>query len=476
MDLGIAMVRRWAKALYLPWCLLLLPTAMVLGWVFHADPWIAAFIVWWFKPLYDRVQLHVLSRAVFGVVPSWRETLSAVPSLLRGTGLFMHLSLLRIDPTRSFRLPVLQLEGLRGRERRQRTSVLGKRTGHYAAALTIVAMHFEFVLWLGLFGLAWMLTPMEYELDIWSFGEDSFWRGQASWVCYLVAMTVIEPIYVASGFALYLNRRTLLEGWDVELGLKRLSSRLQRTVGHAATVPALGVALLLGLTISLAGFDAAAAISDEPISETMRPPAQARQVIDEIMARDVFDTTRTGTRWFRDDEQRDEPSRLPAWLAELGALMAKLAEVLLWAALIVAAVFLLIWARRFIPERLAVQRRSAAPETVAGLDIRPESLPDDVIAAVRSAWAEGRARDAAGLLYRATLSRLVASFGLRLQDSFTEGEVLAATRRAVPDEEHRVLTATTRVWQRVAYAHLPPESNEFAALLTDWQRRFAGSR
>ncbi len=35
-----------------------------------------------------------------------------------------------------------------------------------------------------------------------------------------------EPVYVACGFSLYLNRRTVLEAWDLELVFRRLRQRL----------------------------------------------------------------------------------------------------------------------------------------------------------------------------------------------------------------------------------------------------------
>ena len=39
--------------------------AEIAGWFFER-PWLAIALVWWLKPVYDRVVLHVLSRAVFG--------------------------------------------------------------------------------------------------------------------------------------------------------------------------------------------------------------------------------------------------------------------------------------------------------------------------------------------------------------------------------------------------------------------------
>ena len=44
-------------------------------------------------------------------------------------------------------------------------------------------------------------------------------------IVYALVILALEPFYVAAGFALYLNRRTLLEGWDIELALRRIAER-----------------------------------------------------------------------------------------------------------------------------------------------------------------------------------------------------------------------------------------------------------
>ena len=80
-------------------------------------------------------------------------------------------------------------------------------------------------------------------------------------VLYMIAVTVIEPFYVGAGFGLYLNSRTHLEGWDIELTFRRLASRL-------APVAAV---LMLGLTLA---FSISAAAVDSPFREDgdLRPP------------------------------------------------------------------------------------------------------------------------------------------------------------------------------------------------------------
>ena len=46
--------------------------------------------------------------------------------------------------------------------------------------------------------------------------------GFVAWavaICCVIGF--LEPFYVAAGFAMYLNRRAELEGWDVEQELRR---------------------------------------------------------------------------------------------------------------------------------------------------------------------------------------------------------------------------------------------------------------
>src|SRR5439155_11847221 len=78
-DLGIALVRTHAWKIYSAWLLITLPvfalTNALACWI--GIPWTAALAMWWLKPVFDRVPLYVISRAVFGHVPPLRETLRA---------------------------------------------------------------------------------------------------------------------------------------------------------------------------------------------------------------------------------------------------------------------------------------------------------------------------------------------------------------------------------------------------------------
>ena len=228
IDLGFSIVRHWWRRIYAPWFAIVLPLFVFINILFSEVLWVAALVFWWLKPLYDRIILHVISRAVFAESLAVRETLEAFPKFV-SPGLLTQLTVFRLDAARAFNLPIWQLEGLKGIARRKRKNLLQQRTRRYAVSLMIVCLNLEFVINLSLFGLGYLFVPSGYyEFDLESFitHADTEWFKLGSNISYFIAVTVLEPMYVAAGFSLYINRRTSLEGWDIELSFRRLASRL----------------------------------------------------------------------------------------------------------------------------------------------------------------------------------------------------------------------------------------------------------
>jgi hypothetical protein len=96
--------------------------------------------------------------------------------------------------------------------------------------------------------------------------------------------------------------------------------------------------------------------------------------------------------------------------------------------------------------------RIDAPSFVRDLDIRPESLPNDIGGAARQLWDSGEHRAALALLYRGLLSRLVHVHRVPIKDSSTEGDCLALASAHLKDEERKVYVASlVRLWQRAVY-------------------------
>ena len=132
IDLGVLLARRHLGLLMASWALLTLPLFVLLSALLWQYPTVAVLLFWWLKPAWERLPLHILSRALFGDTPTLKEAFRALPRLLRPQ-LIASLTWRRLSPTRSFDLPVLQLEGLAGEARSKRLAVLGQR---YAGGAT----------------------------------------------------------------------------------------------------------------------------------------------------------------------------------------------------------------------------------------------------------------------------------------------------------------------------------------------------
>lgn len=163
--------------------------------------------------------------------------------------------------------------------------------------------------------------------------------------------------------------------------------------------------------------------------------------------------------------------RSPGWLSWIGdafSWLAASARILVWVVGILLAGVLALVIKRLV-ESGAVGSRPIAfamPTHVQDLDIRPESLPDDIGGTALELWERGEHRAALALLYRGLLSRLAHAHGVPIRDSSTEGDCLTlATARLTPQRSVYV-TQLIRLWQRAVYGKVDPTEEEFRALST----------
>ncbi len=474
MDLGLHMARCWWRALLVPWLLTLCGFAGTILGSLRNWPLTCLALLWLCKPLYDRVPLYVLSRALFGAPPGWRESLTALPGVLtRDLGwTLVH----RIDLVRAFNLPVRQLEGLRGAAARRRMRVLQKTARSHAAGLTGLFMILEAICLISVLSLIPMLLPEGVDQDLLELllvhGAREGWLIWVLIGAYLLAVLALEPFYVAAGFALYLNRRTELEAWDVELRFRRMTRRL--------STPGMLAASLAGLLCGAGWLPdrawARPAHEPPPIASTVRPEADSKTVIGSVLADPAFQRYREVEVWRLRRSRDQDRNRLPRALG-IGRLLARLVESALWAGLALGIILLLVhrgrWMSRLGRSRRAQGRPPAPPTVLFGLDIRPESLPDDLPATARGLLREGRARAALALLYRGALAALIHARGIPLNAGDTEGECLRKLAERVDDAQlQRGFSELTGLWREAAYAHRLPENARILALLEAWSGLF----
>ncbi|XVN18841.1 DUF4129 domain-containing protein [Pseudomonas corrugata] len=488
MDLGVLMSQQHRRLLMTSWAIITLPIYTLLCLLLWDSPSLVLLVFWWLKPAFDRLPLYILSKALFGETPTLKQALRQWPALLKPQ-LFASLTWRRLSLSRSFLMPVVQLEGLAGNARALRLQVLQQRNGRAARWLTVIGVQLETVLWFGLMALFYLFVPQQVELE-WDWQKlvaatehEWLWFEHLVNVLYPLLLIVWEPVYVACGFSLYLNRRTILEAWDIELVFRRLRQRL------SSAVPVLMLLALILLPLARPAWAAEDNIApDSPrlLNQPLSSEA-SRDSIKAILEAPPFKNPQTVTRYrFGEDtteptEAKETPGWFKALLQWLGRqhyeAAAALIQVLLWAAL-AGAIAWLVWryrenfqalGRRQPIKRPAVER--PAPPRMFGLDIREESLPDDVATRVEQLWSTDP-RDALGLLYRALLSRLHHQFGVALKPADTEGQVL----QRVEQLRHEDLLAFSRNltlhWQSVAYGHRTPPPDLQQQLCDGWRGLF----
>lgn len=475
LDLGAAMLRANAGAVWPAWFAFTLPAFVLcnaLGLLLGL-PWLGLLLMWWLKPLFDRVPLYVLSRAVFDRAPRWRETLRGQRALPWGP-IAAALTWLRLDSHRALRLPLELLEGAPRQQRAARWKVLRRKLVGEASLLTWGCLQFELVLFLSIWLLALWLLPQEWRPASFAdffrhdvHGAATAWTLAAAAVDYL-AISVVEPLYVACGFALYLNRRTELEAWDIDLAFRRLRARLQN-LGKA-------LCLLLCLGLPLAGHAATPMPKAAPVStpqQVFQRPLDNDDRRFAAAAAQVYRDPRFGgerhvRRWELKYTRPPAQQKMDMGMAPL-RLLSGVFNVLLWLALAAVLVALAWFAWRWSS---GLREPSPLPSFEANLsttvDETPESLPLDVAGAARELWQAQRRREALALLYRGCAERIAQQLQLPFAVDATEADWLRhAATLGDPSRTQRV-TAIVRTWQFAAYADRYPDQVAFERLLDGW--------
>ena len=195
--------------------------------------------------------------------------------------------------------------------------------------------------------------------------------------------------------------------------------------------------------------------------ETLKPEEVERAVA-ALKSDPNFATEATVRRlaWDQPEEKdSDTPSRMPAWLESIvnffGWIL-QTSRMLFWLLIAVFVAALIVLLVRLFATRGPESRaaRFVAPTHVQDLDIRPESLPDDIGTAARQLWDRGEHRAALALLYRGLLSRLAHVYEVPIRDSSTEGDCLALAGRVLETRRTDYATRLVRTWQRAIYGGL----------------------
>lgn len=449
VDLGLALARRdfW-RCIAVWWLALGVPAAAGV-WLLWDHPMVLLALFWWCKPAGSRMVLFELSRRLFGEEPTWRSVWREIPRAWTRR-FFYRFLWARFSPWLPVTLAVEDLEGLRGKAYKQRCGQVVRRGEGVVMWLYFLSDIAAAWLGFGILALFLMLMPE---------GQDGAWAlAVESWdpnfpmdlpllitrtvvVCVMIAIPLADVFVTGAGFGIYINNRTWIEGWDVELAFKRLAQRLGKTA-------------VVMLSFFMIGFSVHGA---EPL-----PPAE---VIREVKADEAF-KVHTVT----DKVPKPRKSSIK-WSGDWVEILMQVFAICA-AALLVGLLGWMLWKYRhvFILRGPGVKEDRIAPSArvVMGMEVSPHTLPADVPGVAWLLWQEGRCQESLGLLYRGSISRVMESGRVEIHESDTEGDCVRRVDQAGAAVHPEYFRGITGAWIRLAYAGVSPADTEVRALCLQW--------
>lgn len=478
VDLGFVVARRWYWQLWYLWLISVLPLLLLIigsaSLLFSSTAKWSLFLFWLGKPFYEPALLIWLSKAIFGSKQTIRQTLREYRKGLT-VGRICRIFLFRLSPSRSFALPVLLLEGLHGKRGRERRTIL--QDGYEPAFLSFTSFFIEYILTIATMMVLYWLVPENLRwLDFGTFIFDA-----DSWIvltAYVLSCSIFAPFYVSSGFMLYISRRVQLEAWDIEIGFKRMHQRFDKRKNGISRFGS-ALVLLLGLTFMAGTFS--------PLSAQIPDPETAKEMIEQVLEDNKYGQEITRSHWVPKEREKVEydSSWAEIWskiLASIADLIAKIGPVIdrfgkmlliLCAGIILGyLLFKHSQIRQWLNLGGGIRKKGKRPEVLFGMDLRPESLPDDVGGACLQLLNSNQKREAMSLLYRCTLSRLINVHGLEILTSFTEKECCTEVHNNRSKAEASFFDNLTSLWIVTAYGHRDPEHHACLELVQNWQNLY----
>ncbi len=500
IDLGFALARQWFMRLWGAWIIGALPVfiiTMILTYSTENETLrIFLFILfWWGKPLYEQPLLFILSRQLFSEPVSLRDVLKDYFKIIKPQ-LAALLLWRRLSLSRSFNNPVAMLENLKGKERRSRLNVLHAQQSSAAQWLTIICVHIEYLLYTSLLLFLFALIPSELNDDLslleWLGGEGSILLAVNN-IAYFICISIMAPIYVASGFALYITRRIKLEGWDIELGFKRMKNRLENntaSIKHNNGKSPNAILVCLPLLSCLLAFSLLP--SNSHAQEILNiDKNDAKTAIEEVLKHEDFGKTITKKELtFVGTNSEDEDDETPQWLKDFFEWLFgnlgdedvstgfKIIEIIIWLAIAGFIVWLISkyshWLNWItLPSQSANNQTTPIPNKILGMEMSKNTLPRDILATFSNLINNKQYREALSLLYRATLSSIVHHGDIEIPVSATEQECATIVSQKRNENESMFFKSLTHAWIMLAYADQEPSKETLTNLREGWSNHYA---
>jgi hypothetical protein len=183
---------------------------------------IVVFSLWWLKPLFDRFALHIVSKLFFYRDANIKELCSSLYKNII-PGILGDLLWRRFSPIRGAALAIRMLEKQKGKQYRTRKKILANNGLNFGIYLTIICVILEIALSVSAYIFIYACL-MILNIEFTSIFGDSMLCG-IFFAFYFINYCIVETLYIAMNFALYINSRVITEGWDLEIIFRKLASK-----------------------------------------------------------------------------------------------------------------------------------------------------------------------------------------------------------------------------------------------------------
>ena len=420
-------------------------------------------VLWLLKPFFDRIILHIISIQFF-------ENGADLKRLCRGLGKSLTRGLLgdllwrRFSPLRSAIMPLRVLEpgGTQWRKIAQRKNTLKKGGLGFGFYLTGWGLALEATLLLGEILFFVVMAEIIRGGFIASFGNFFMAAEVFIFAAWCFNYMLVETIYVCMGFALYINSRVEVEGWDIEILFRSLGEKIKSKKAPANPI----VLFFLFLTAGIFLPEKIAAQSPPPpaVPELVQTENVPMDELERILASPDFGGVREtwGIRLRNPRQPRTRETSgfdfNPAFerLREIFALALRL---ILIAAISGLLVFLILYIRKFSKEKSSQTDNPAMAAMFVKSTESPESLLDKAV----DFFERGNMRLAWGYCAAAAVNSWSLYKGLAFPRDATENDCIDLVNASeAAKEDIQAFSELIKSWVNLAYAGEPAPHENFA--------------
>ncbi|MDR0511560.1 MAG: hypothetical protein LBG93_00455 [Treponema sp.] len=459
-DSGILLWRHNFSRLMLFFALPFSLTAFFIRLLPIGHLFISIVVLWWLRPLFDRLALYVVSSRFFysgeGAQQKPENHLVSLWEMRRG--LLGDLLWRRFSPNRSAHMPIRILEHARGEQFLKRKKTLSDGGLHFCSLITLLSFLLERFLLLSFIVFAEIVnnTFLPAGVDLWN---NTFAFGNFVFVVFCLMYILAGSLYVCTGFSLYINSRVEVEGWDLQLLFRKFS--LPSPVVKKSSVHAILLCLFLFLPKP--------AHSEESVQAQIFPLPEPHSL--EILETILDDAEFGGAResWgirFRERETRAAPEPqealvFPQWLEGIRQALGYILRFIAVVAIASLTAFAAYWfwktyAKKYTPAVFS-SRNYASP-------FFSRESPQALFRRAQAFHKQGNIREAWATCLSGCIMACVKYRALSFHDNATEYDCLNIVRTALYGEAEG-FEKLVRNWVLFAYGASAPGEGCFEEAL-----------